>query len=87
LVSGITSLTVLYGVKANAAATGNNTDTYMSAAQVTGLNLWGSVISALVQMTFTNPMYVASQPTNNVNQPTVSLQRVIGVMNQSGPIQ
>jgi hypothetical protein len=38
-------------------------------------------------MTFTNPMYVASQPTNNVNQPTVSLQRVIGVMNQSGPIQ
>jgi type IV pilus assembly protein PilW len=87
LVSGITNLTVLYGVKANAAATGNNTDTYMSAAQVTGLNLWGSVISALVQLTFTNPMYVASQPTNNVNQPTVSLQRVIGVMNQSGPIQ
>ena len=43
LVSGITNLTVLYGVKANAAATGNNTDTYMSAAQVTGLNLWGNV--------------------------------------------
>ncbi len=84
LVNGVTNLTVLYGVKANAAATGNDTDTYMSAAQVTN---WGNVISALVQLTFTNPMYVASQPTNNVNQPTVSLQRVIGVMSQSGPIQ
>jgi type IV pilus assembly protein PilW len=87
LVNGVTQLSVLYGVKANAGATGNNVDTYMNATQVTAAGLWGSVISALVQLTFTNPMYVASQPTNAVNQPTVSLQRVIGVMNQSGPIQ
>ena len=87
LVNGVTQLSVLYGVKANAAATGNNVDTYMNATQVTAANLWGSVISALVQLTFTNPMYVASQPTDAVNQPTVSLQRVIGVMNQAGPMQ
>jgi len=87
LVNGVTQLTVLYGVKTNAGATGNNVDTYMTATQVNTLGLWGNVISALVQLTFTNPMYVASQPTDAVNQPTVSLQRVIGVMNQSGPIQ
>jgi deoxyribodipyrimidine photolyase-like uncharacterized protein len=87
LVNGVTQLSILYGVKANAGASGNSVDTYMSADQVTAQNLWGSVISALVQLTFTNPTYVASQPTNAVNQPTVSLQRVIGVMNQTGPMQ
>jgi len=87
LVNGVTQLTILYGVKANAAAAGNNVDTYMNAAQVSAAGLWGSVISALVQLTFTNPMYVASQPASAVNQPTVSLQRVIGVMNQAGPMQ
>jgi type IV pilus assembly protein PilW len=85
LVNGVTQLSVLYGVKASAGASGNSVDTYMSADQVTAQNLWGSVISALVQLTFTNPMYVA--PTTPLNQPTVTLQRVIGVMNQTGPMQ
>ena len=61
LVNGVTNLSVLYGVKANAGATGNNVDTYMNATQVTAAGLWGSVISALVQLTFTNPLYVANQ--------------------------
>lgn len=81
LVSGVTNLTVLYGVKANAAATGNSVDTYMNAAQVTAAGLWSSVISAMVQLTFTNPMYVANQG----QQPTVTIQRVVNVMNQAGP--
>jgi type IV pilus assembly protein PilW len=87
LVNGVTQLSILYGVKANAGASGNSVDTYMSADQVTAKNLWGSVISALVQLTFTNPMHVASQPNTAVNQPTITLQRVIGVMNQTGPMQ
>jgi len=87
LVNGVSQLSILYGVKANTGAAGNNVDTYMNATQVTNAALWGSVISALVQLTFTNPMYVASQPTDAVNQPTVSLQRVIGVMNQAGPME
>jgi type IV pilus assembly protein PilW len=87
LVNGVTNLSILYGVNTGAGTSGNNVDTYMNATQVTTAGLWGSVISALVQLTFTNPMYVANQPTNNVNQPTVSLQRVIGVMNQAGPMQ
>jgi type IV pilus assembly protein PilW len=80
--SGVTNLTVLYGVKANAVAPGNNVDTYMTAAQVNAAGLWDNVIAALVQVTFTNPMYVAGQ----TGQPaTVSIQRVISVMNQTGP--
>ena len=64
LVNGVTNLSVLYGVKANAGATGNNVDTYMNATQVTAAGLWGSVISALVQLTFTNPLYVARPRVN-----------------------
>ncbi len=82
LVDGVTNLSVLYGVKANAGATGNNVDTYMNAAQVTAAGLWGSVISTLVQLTFTNPLYIANQ-----GQPqTVIIQRVIGLMSQTGPV-
>jgi type IV pilus assembly protein PilW len=87
LVNGVTNLSILYGVKASAGAVGNNVDTYMNATQVTNAGLWGSVISALVQLTFTNPLYVASQPTDGVNQPTITLQRVVGVMNQIGPVE
>jgi type IV pilus assembly protein PilW len=82
LVSGVTNMTLLYGVKANAAAIGNTVDTYMNAQQVTNAVLWNNVISVLVQLTFTNPLYVPNQ-----GQPqTVSVQRVVGVMNQTGPI-
>jgi type IV pilus assembly protein PilW len=81
LVSGVTNMTILYGVKANVGATGNSVDTYMNAAQVTAAGLWGSVISAMVQLTFTNPLYVANQG----QQPTINIQRVISVMSQSGP--
>ena len=77
----VTNLSVLYGVKANAAAAGNNVDTYMNAAQVTAAALWGSVISVQVTLTFTNPANATGQ-----GAPTVSIQRVIGLMNQTGPV-
>jgi type IV pilus assembly protein PilW len=82
LVSGVINMTIQYGVKANAAAPGNNVDTYMTAAQVSAAGLWDNVIAALVQVTFTNPMYVPGQ---TGQPPTVSIQRVISVMNQTGP--
>jgi type IV pilus assembly protein PilW len=82
LVSGVTNLSFLYGVKANVAAAANDVDTYMNAAQVTAAGLWGNVITVLVQLTFTNPLYVANQ-----GQPqTISVQRVVGVMSQTGPM-
>jgi type IV pilus assembly protein PilW len=84
LVSGVTNLSFLYGVKANAAAAANNVDTYMNATQVTAAALWSNVITVLVQLTFTNPLYVPSSPQGQ--PPTISIQRVVGVMNQTGPM-
>jgi type IV pilus assembly protein PilW len=85
LVNGVTSLNILYGVKANAAAVANDVDTYMNAQQVTAAGKWGSVITVLVRLTFANPLYVAANPQGQ--SPTVIIQRVIGVMNQTGPMQ
>ena len=79
---GITNLTLLYGVKTNAAATGNGVDTYLNASQMTTA-YWNSVITVLIQLTFTNPLYTASS-----TQPaTITMQRVVGVMNQLGPVE
>jgi hypothetical protein len=77
---GVTNMSVLYGVKTNVGTAGNNVDTYLNASQMTP-TLYASVISVLVTLTFTNPMYVpgTAQPA------TVSIQRVINVMNQVGP--
>jgi type IV pilus assembly protein PilW len=83
LVSGVTNLSLLYGVKANVAAPANDVDTYMNAQQVTAAGLWGNVITVMIQLTFTNPLYVAA----NQGQPaTMSVQRVVGVMSQTGPM-
>jgi type IV pilus assembly protein PilW len=82
LVSGVTNLSVLYGVKTNAAATGNNVDTYMSAAQVTAGLYWQNVISVQISLTFTNPLYTAA---GQGQAQTITIQRVVDVMNQTGP--
>jgi type IV pilus assembly protein PilW len=80
LATGITNMTVLYGVQTNAAAPGRNVDSYMNAAQVTN---WSNVISVLVTMTFTNPLY------NNGNSPgqppTFQIQRLMQVLGVGGP--
>jgi type IV pilus assembly protein PilW len=83
LVSGITNLSVLYGVKASVALPTNDVDTYMNAAQVDAAGLWGNVITVLIKLTFTNPLYA---PNETLQPQTVSIQRVVGVMNQSGPM-
>jgi type IV pilus assembly protein PilW len=79
LVNGVTNLRVYYGVKTNVAAAGNNADTYLLASQMTLAN-FSSVITVMVQLTFNNPL--AAQPGQ---PPTILLQRVINLMNQSGP--
>jgi type IV pilus assembly protein PilW len=82
LVNGVTNLSVLYGVKTNAGAAGNNVDTYMNATQVTAGNYWQNVISVLISLTFNNPLY--TQPGRGQAQ-TITVQRVVDVMNQTGP--
>ncbi|MEP6546515.1 MAG: prepilin-type N-terminal cleavage/methylation domain-containing protein [Gammaproteobacteria bacterium] len=79
----ITTMAVLYGVKTNAAAPGNDVDTYMTGTQVNAAGLWGSVISVSVRLTFTNPLYAAG----NGQLQTLDVQRTIGVMSQTGPVQ
>jgi type IV pilus assembly protein PilW len=81
----IISMTILYGVQASPLTLGSNVDTYMSAAQINATpGLWGNVISVLVTLKFTNPLYAA----NPAKQPkTVQIQRVVDLMSQTGPTQ
>ena len=44
----VTNMSILYGIKDNAGAVGNNVDTYMNATQVTAAGDWNNVISVLV---------------------------------------
>jgi len=79
---GITNLSILYGVKTNAGAAGNNVDTYLNASQMTAAN-WLNVISMMIELTFTNPLYTNGSTT----QPkTIEIQRIVGIMNQLGPV-
>jgi hypothetical protein len=45
---------------------------------------WSNVISVMIQLTFTNPLYTAGSTT----QPQqITIQRIVGVMNQLGPVE
>jgi type IV pilus assembly protein PilW len=81
LVGGVTNLTVLYGVKTNLAAAGNNADTYLTTSQMTA-STWQNVISVWIKLQFTNPLYTAA---NQGQAQFITVQRVVDVMNQTGP--
>jgi type IV pilus assembly protein PilW len=79
LVSGVQSMSVLYGVQTNATGNGTCTDTYMSAAQVTAAAVWANVCSAIVTLTFFDPTYPAGPA-----QPTIPFTRVMALMQTAG---
>jgi type IV pilus assembly protein PilW len=88
LVSGITNLKILYGVKTNTAATTLSADAYLTATQVSALatplpsgatTAWNLVKSVQLTMTVTNPFF--GQP---LQPASIQLMRVINVMNQVG---
>jgi type IV pilus assembly protein PilW len=79
LVSDVTNLQILYGVKRIAAAPGNSVDTYLNAGQMTPAD-WSNVICVKVTLTFTNPLF-GTQPTQPA---TIPFTRVITVMNRAG---
>jgi type IV pilus assembly protein PilW len=81
LVGGVTNLTVLYGVKTDLAAAGNNADTYLTTSQMTA-STWQNVISVWIKLQFTNPLYTGP---NQGQTQTITVQRVVDVMNQTGP--
>jgi type IV pilus assembly protein PilW len=83
LVNNVTDLSVLYGV--NTSGSGNNVDTYMTAAQVTAATAWSKVISARVTLTFTNPLVNApGQPAAGAQPATFQITRNIDLMSQAG---
>jgi len=80
LVPGLTSLSILYGVKTDFSVNNGAADSYLTAAQMTAAN-WNHVISVRITLTFTNPLAgQAGQPA------TIPFQRVVAVMGQTGVI-
>jgi type IV pilus assembly protein PilW len=79
LVSGITSMTVLYGVQSNAAVSNNSVDTYVTAANVPN---WSNVLSVKVTLNFKNPL--AGQPGQPALGTPIAFTRVISLMNKTG---
>jgi type IV pilus assembly protein PilW len=76
LVSGVQSMSVLYGVQTNGGGNGTCTDTYMTAAQVTAAAAWANVCSAVVTLTLFQPP--------GAGQPTVQFTRVMALMQTAG---
>jgi len=81
LVSGVTNLTIYYGVKRNFAVTDYNVDTYLTADQMLNTD-WDNVSSVRIILTFTNPLYKAP----GGGQPQfITFDRVVQVMARAGP--
>jgi type IV pilus assembly protein PilW len=79
LITRVTNLQILYGVKRNLAVANNNVDTFLNAAQMNPAD-WTNVICVKVTLTFTNPL-AATQP----GQPaTIPFTRVVTVMSRAG---
>jgi type IV pilus assembly protein PilW len=86
LVTGLTQLQILYGVKTNTSINNNSVDAYLDANTVTHDGYWGSVNSVKVTLTFVNPLYgtLAGQNTNADTPKTIAFTRVIDIMNKTG---
>jgi type IV pilus assembly protein PilW len=79
LVSGVTSMTVWYGVQSNAAVSNNSVDTYVKAANVPN---WSNVLSVKITLNFKNPL--AGQPGQPALGTPIAFTRVISLMNKTG---
>lgn len=79
LVSGVKSLSVLYGVSGTGDA---SVQTYETAAQVTAAAAWQNVTAAKVRITFMLPAYGSSG--GQYSTGTQYFERVIPIMNRTG---
>jgi type IV pilus assembly protein PilW len=78
LVNNVTKITALYGV--NTSGSGDNVDTYMTAAQVTAAAAWNNVISVQVTLGFNNPLWGTPGQLNQY----LYVTRNINIMAQTG---
>jgi type IV pilus assembly protein PilW len=80
LVSGVTNLQILFGVKRNFALVDYNVDTYVTPANMSNTD-WDNISSVRVSLTFTNPLYKGP----GYGQPaTITFDRVVEVMAHAG---
>ena len=80
LVSGVTNMTIYFGVKRNFAQTDYNVDTYLTADQMLNTD-WANVSSVRVIVTFVNPVYTG--PGGGQPQ-TITFDRIVEVMARAG---
>ncbi len=83
LVSGVNTLTFMYGVASNGgkAANAYQTATQLTANQAAGTHPnWGDVYSVKMTLTFPNPLY--GQPGQSAQ--TMTFVRVVSIMKQNG---
>ena len=85
LVSGVQSMSLLYGVQTNGGGNGTCTDTYMTAAQVTAAGDWTNVCSVVVTLTFFDLTKVTAGQAPTAASPTVPpFTRVIALLQTAG---
>lgn len=77
----VNKLSIVYGVNTAGSVT-NNVDEYLTAQQVTTAAVWNKVVSVVVTLKFNNPLW---SPGSTGQQQYLTIQRVINVMNQTGP--
>jgi type IV pilus assembly protein PilW len=92
LVTGVQSMTILWGVNTSAATTNAScpADTYFTTAQMVAAassQYWSSVCTVQVTLTFTNPMYqtIPGAPPTPGQPATVKFTKIITVMGKAGP--
>lgn len=79
LVTGISNMSIQYGVQTNVGSGTTSADTYLDAVAVNAGNYWGNILSVVVTLNFVNPL--AGQPGQST-KPTIPFTRVIGVENR-----
>jgi type IV pilus assembly protein PilW len=77
LVSGVTGMTILYGVDTNG---DGSADQYLPAATVAANGQWGAVVSVQVQLTFANPLTGSTAMTTTAG--VLTLTRNIDLLNR-----
>jgi type IV pilus assembly protein PilW len=78
LVTGITNLQILYGVKTDFTFNNGAPDSYLTATQMNATN-WLNVYTVVISLTFTNPL--AGQAGQAA---TINFQRTVAVMRETG---
>jgi type IV pilus assembly protein PilW len=82
LVSNVLAMAIYYGVKRDFTTTDYNVDTYVTwdkMSQLNGADDYANVSAVRIVLTFANPLFPQAG-----QQPTITMERVVEVMNRAG---